>query len=229
MPNLYLATGRGTLTLDSSKLGTDLSNVEAKVTEVKGGNYEKVNPAKENFDFTLGLKSSDDYISIDEDTSYTLKVTDFGDVSTKTKEFKITELPTNGDLYLSVTKGETIIDKEGNKIEATQDSRVEITKDQIVTLGQVGAGKVEFVPNPNSDVDGSFKFQVGDGNGKWSTEYTTTIDVKAVADAPTVSISITPDTNNPTSTGSNGNGNSGSNENNGSSNIGATKPSLKIS
>ncbi|MCT7529705.1 immunoglobulin-like domain-containing protein, partial [Aliarcobacter cryaerophilus] len=182
------ATGRGTLTLDSSKLGTDLSNVEVKVTEVKGGNYEDVNLKSERFDFTLGLKSSDDYISIDEDTSYTLKVTDFGDVSTKTKEFKITELPTNGDLYLSVTKGETIIDKEGNKIEATQDSRVEITKDQIVTLGQVGAGKVEFVPNPNSNEDGSFKFQVGDGKGNFSNDYTTTIDVKAVADAPGASV-----------------------------------------
>ena len=34
------ATGRGTLTLDSSKLGADLSNVVAEVTEVKGGNYE---------------------------------------------------------------------------------------------------------------------------------------------------------------------------------------------
>jgi hypothetical protein len=182
------ATGRGTLTLDSSKLGTNLSNVEAKVTEVNGGNYEKVNPTKENFDFTLGLKSTDDNISTDEDVPYTLTINDFGEVSSNTKEFKITELPTNGDLYLSVTKGETIIDKEGNKIEATQDSKVEIAKDQIVTLGQVGAGKVEFVPNPNSYEDGSFKFQVGDGNGKFSEEYTTTIDVKAVADDPEASV-----------------------------------------
>ncbi len=35
------ATGRGTLTLDSSKLGTDLSNVTAEVKKVTGGNYEE--------------------------------------------------------------------------------------------------------------------------------------------------------------------------------------------
>ena len=190
------ATGRGTLTLDSSKLGTDLSNVEVKVLEVKGGNYEKVNPTEASFPFTPTVNtptSTDDTISTDEDVSYTLKVTDFGEVSSNTKEFKITELPTPeiGKLFLNITKGETIFNPDGTKTVATQDSKDEITKDQIVTLGQVGAGKVEFVPKENSDVDGSFKFQVGDGNGKFSTEYTTTIDVKAVADAPTVSIDVT--------------------------------------
>ncbi|MCT7464452.1 calcium-binding protein, partial [Aliarcobacter cryaerophilus] len=227
------ATGRGTLTIDSKELG-DLSKVEAKVIEVIGGKYEKVNEKEEKFDFTQTVNtptSKDDTISTDEDVAYTLKVTDFGEVSSNTKEFKITELPTPeiGKLFLNITKGETIFNPDGTKTEATQDSRVEITKGQIVTLGQVGAGKVEFVPKENSDVDGSFKFQVGDGNGNFSEEYTTTIDIKAVADAPTVSISITPDASNPASTGSNGNENSGSSENNGSSNIGATKPSLNIS
>ncbi|WP_164468887.1 beta strand repeat-containing protein [Aliarcobacter cryaerophilus] len=184
------STGRGTLTIDSKELG-DLSNIIAKVTEVKGGNYEKVNPTEASFNFTPTLKSTDDNISIDEDVSYTLKVTDFGEVSSNTKEFKITELPTNGKLFLSITVGDTIFNPDGTQTVATEDIKVEITKDQIVTLGQVGAGKIEFVPNLNSDEDGSFKFQVGDGNKKFSTEYTTTIDVKAVADAPTVSIDIT--------------------------------------
>ncbi|MDY0052281.1 MAG: hypothetical protein RBR65_07045, partial [Aliarcobacter sp.] len=190
------ATGRGTLTLDSSKLGTDLSNVEVKVLEVKGGNYEKVNSVKEDFDFTPTVNtptSTDDTISTDEDVSYTLKVTDFGEVSSNTKEFKITELPTPeiGKLFLNITKGETIFNPDGTEAVATQDSRVEITKGQIVTLGQVGAGKVEFVPSLNSDEDGSFKFQVGDGNGKFSEEYTTTINVDAIADEPIVSIDVT--------------------------------------
>ncbi|MEM5558995.1 hypothetical protein AAHK07_10740, partial [Aliarcobacter cryaerophilus] len=184
------STGRGTLTIDSKELG-DLSNIIAKVTEVKGGNYEKVNPTEASFNFTPTLKSADDNISTDEDVSYTLKVTDFGEVSSNTKEFKITELPTNGKLFLSITVGDTIFNPDGTQTVATEDIKVEITKDQIVTLGQVGAGKIEFVPNLNNDEDGSFKFQVGDGNGKFSTEYTTTIDVKAVADAPTVSIDIT--------------------------------------
>ncbi|MCT7508642.1 Ig-like domain-containing protein, partial [Aliarcobacter cryaerophilus] len=189
------ATGRGTLTIDSSKLG-DLSKVEAKVIKIEGGNYEKVNTenSETKFDFTSthnNLTSSDDNISTDEDVSYTLKVTDFGDVSPSTKEFKITELPQNGKLYVVITKGETIFNKDGSQTVATEDSKVEVSKGQVISLAQVGAGQVVFEPTPNSDVDGQFKFQVGDGKGNFSSEYTTTIDVKAVADAPTVSIDIT--------------------------------------
>ncbi|WP_323593051.1 Ig-like domain-containing protein, partial [Aliarcobacter butzleri] len=189
------ATGRGTLSIDAKSLG-DLSKVEVKVVEVKGGNYEKVNSVTKEFDFTSSgdnstPSSSDDSIITEEDTAHILKVTDFGNVSVNTKEFKITELPTNGKLYLIVTKGETIIDKDGNKTIATEDTKVEISKNQIVTLADVGAGRVVFEPTANSDADGQFKFQVGDGKGYFSSEYTTTIDVKAVADTPTVSIDIT--------------------------------------
>ncbi|MFY4789293.1 vWA domain-containing protein, partial [Aliarcobacter butzleri] len=184
------STGRGTLTIDSKELG-DLSNIIAKVVKVEGGNYEKVNPTEASFNFTPTLKSTDDSIITEEDAAYILKVTDFGNVSVNTKEFKITELPTNGKLYLIVTKGETIIDKDGNKTIATEDTKVEISKNQIVTLADVGAGRVVFEPTANSDADGQFKFQVGVGKGHFSSEYTTTIDVKAVADTPTVSIDIT--------------------------------------
>ncbi|MFY4845060.1 vWA domain-containing protein, partial [Aliarcobacter butzleri] len=189
------ATGRGTLSIDAKNLG-DLSKVEIKVVEVKGGNYEKVNSVTKEFDFSSSgdnstPSSSDDSIITEEDAAYILKVTDFGNVSVNTKEFKITELPTNGKLYLIVTKGETIIDKDGNKTIATEDTKVEISKNQIVTLADVGAGRVVFEPTANSDADGQFKFQVGDGKGHFSSEYTTTIDVKAVADTPTVSIDIT--------------------------------------
>ncbi|MCT7618366.1 VWA domain-containing protein, partial [Aliarcobacter butzleri] len=189
------ATGRGTLSIDAKSLG-DLSKVEVKVVEVKGGNYEKVNSVTKEFDFTSSgdnstPSSSDDSIITEEDTTHILKVTDFGNVSVNTKEFKITELPTNGKLYLIVTKGETIIDKDGNKTIATEDTKVEISKNQILTLVDVGAGRVVFEPTANSDSDGQFKFQVGDGKGHFSSEYTTTIDVKAVADTPTVSIDIT--------------------------------------
>ncbi|MFY4822530.1 vWA domain-containing protein, partial [Aliarcobacter butzleri] len=189
------ATGRGTLSIDAKSLG-DLSKVEVKVVEVKGGNYEKVNSVTKEFDFSSSgdnstPSSSDDSIITEEDAAYILKVTDFGNVSVNTKEFKITELPTNGKLYLIVTKGETIIDKDGNKTIATEDTKVGISKNQIVTLADVGAGRVVFEPTANSDADGQFKFQVGDGKGHFSSEYTTTIDVKAVADTPTVSIDIT--------------------------------------
>ena len=184
------ATGRGTVTVDSKELG-NLSKVEAKVTEVKGGNYEDVNLKTETFDFTPTLKSTDDTITTDEDVPYTLTINDFGDISESTTEFKITEVPTNGKLTLSVTTEETIVDKEGNQTTVTQDSKVEITKDQIITLGQVGAGKVEFLPNKDTDNDGSFKFQVGDGEKFSKTEYETEIIVNAVADAPDLNIELT--------------------------------------
>ena len=87
------ATGRGTLTLDSSKLGDDLSNVVATVTEVKGGNYEQLDLTAETFDFTPTLKSTDDVITVDEDVPYTLTIEDFGDIAGITKEFKITDAP----------------------------------------------------------------------------------------------------------------------------------------
>jgi hypothetical protein len=181
------ATGRGTVTIDSKELG-DLGNVTAEVKEVTGGNYEAVNLKTETFDFTPTLKSTDDSITTDEDVPYTLTINDFGDISESTTEFKITEVPTNGKLTLSVTTEETIVDKEGNQTTVTQDSKVEITKDQIITLGQVGAGKVEFVPNKDTDNDGSFKFQVGDGEKFSKTEYETEIIVNAVADASEASV-----------------------------------------
>ncbi|PUE65920.1 beta strand repeat-containing protein, partial [Arcobacter lacus] len=190
------ATGRGTLELSSSDLGTDLSNVEVKVVRIEGGNYESVNSTTAEFDFTTSgtgdnLSSSNDNINTYEDTAYILKVTDFGEYGEKVQEFKITELPTNGKLYLTVTTGETIIDKDGNKTIATEDTKVEISKDQIISLADIAAGKVVFEPNENSDENGSFEFQAGDGNGNFSdASYTTTIDVKAVADAPEVTISV---------------------------------------
>ncbi len=139
----------------------------------------------ERFNFTPTLKSTDDSITTDEDVPYTLTINDFGNISESTKEFKITELPTNGKLTLSVTTVETIVDEESNQTTVTQDSKVPVTKDQIVTLGQVDAGKVEFVSNKDSDEDGQFKFQVGDGEKFSKAEYETKIIVNAVAESTT--------------------------------------------
>ncbi|MDD2888831.1 MAG: VWA domain-containing protein [Aliarcobacter sp.] len=183
------ATGRATLTVDGKDLG-DLSKVVVKVLEINGGNYEKVNLVEKTFDFTPVLKSSDDSITTNEDETYTLKVTDFGEVSINTTIFKITELPTNGKLFLTITMGDTIFNPDGTQTVATQNTKVEVTKDQIISLAQIGAKKVEFVPNKDSDIDGSFKFEVGDGT-KFSGEYTTAIEVVAVADKPTASIDVT--------------------------------------
>ncbi|MGE4463202.1 MAG: hypothetical protein AB7D49_12275, partial [Arcobacter sp.] len=186
------ATGRATITVNSKDLG-DLSKVVIKVIAINGGNYEKVNQVEETFDFTPVLESSDDSITTNEDTPYTLKISDFGDVSVNTKEFKITELPNleSGKLYLLVKQGETIIDKEGNLVTITQDTKIEVYKDQIISLADIGAEKLIFEPTSNSDIDGKLKFQVGDGNGNFSDEYTTAIEIIAVADAPIATINVT--------------------------------------
>ena len=189
------ATGRGTLTLDADDIAAlgDLSNITVEVTEVVGGGYEKVNPASETFDFAADpLTGSDDTISTDEDISYTLTENDFGDyTATETTEFKITELPTNGTLYLNVTSGDTIINKDGTETIATLDSKTPISADDIISLANVAAGKVEFEPTTDTDEDGSFKFKVGDGDDNFSEEYTTTIEVIAVADTPDADIDVT--------------------------------------
>ncbi|RXJ93676.1 hypothetical protein CRV02_14800, partial [Arcobacter sp. CECT 8989] len=107
------------------------------------------------------------------------------------KQFKITELPSEGTLYLIVHKGEIIIDKEGNPHTVTEDTKIEITEGQIVSLANVAAGNVVYEPKENSDADTSFKFQIGDENGNFKdVEYTTDIEVIAVADAPEVSIDV---------------------------------------
>ena len=185
------ATGRGTITIDSTDLG-DLSNIVATVVRIEGGNYEQVDTKTEEFDFSVTLPiASDDTILVDEDIPYTLKINDFGDeLSAITTEFKITELPTNGTLYYKTTIGETVIDKEGNTSVATEDSKVAITEDQIISLIDVNAGRVIFEPIEHSDEDGVFKFMVGNGGGNFSDESTTTIEVKAIADEPVASINV---------------------------------------
>ena len=188
------ATGRGTVSININDLG-DLSNVEVKVLGINGGNYEKVNISEKTFDFSSSLEdelsSTNDNISTNEDTAYTLEETDFGEYGDNIKEFKITELPENGKLFINVTTGDTVIDKDGNSYVVTEDSKVEIFENQILSLADVGAGKVVFEPNADTDEDGNFSFTVGDGEGNFSDDtYVTTIEVKAVADTPTTTISI---------------------------------------
>ncbi|WP_417328480.1 VWA domain-containing protein, partial [Halarcobacter sp.] len=188
------ATGRGSLTVDAKDFD-DLSNINIIVKDIVGGNYEDVEETSDSFDlsdsFKDDLSSTDDQIVVDEDTSYTLTETDFGELGKDVIDFKITELPENGTLYYKVTKGQTVIDKEGNTHVVTEDTTIEIAENQVISLADIASGKVTFEPDSNSDVDGSFKFKVGDEDGNFTDEeYTTIIDVLAVADVPTTTISI---------------------------------------
>lgn len=175
------ATGRGTLTIDSSKLG-DLSNVNVIVKEIKGGNYESFKQASGDFNFTQILSSSDDKIIVNENEPYFLKLDDFGTITgkiTNNTEIKITELPTNGKLFMFITTGETIFDKEGNKIVVQEDAKVELKDDQILNLAQIKDGKIQFIPEENSSNESSFKFSVGN-NGEFNNEYTTKIEINNI-------------------------------------------------
>ncbi|XPV52458.1 MAG: immunoglobulin-like domain-containing protein [Halarcobacter ebronensis] len=187
------ATGRGVLTVDAKDFA-DLSDVNIIVKEIVGGNYEKVNGSDVSFDlsdsFKDDLSSTDDKIIIDEDTTYTLTETDFGELGIGVEEIKITDLPENGTLYYKVKEGQIVIDKEGNTYEATEDSVVELSENQIISLADIAAGNITFTPNSDSDIDGNFEFEISDGNVWDDTTYTTTIEVKAIADAPTASISV---------------------------------------
>ncbi|PHO17513.1 hypothetical protein CPU12_10110 [Malaciobacter molluscorum LMG 25693] len=188
------ATGRGTVTVNAKDI-PDVSNVDVHVKEIIGGNYEKVNGTSDTFDlsdsFNDVVSSTDDSVTIKEDEVYTFDETDFGEYGEAVKQFKITELPSEGTLYLIVHKGEIIIDKYGNKHVATEDTRVPIHEGQVVSLADVAAGNVVYVPKENSDEDVDLKFQVGDKDGNFNdTEYKTDIKIDAVADAPEASINI---------------------------------------
>ncbi|RXJ80097.1 immunoglobulin-like domain-containing protein [Arcobacter sp. F2176] len=210
------ATGRGSLSLDAKDF-PDLSKVDIQVKEVIGGNYEKVNSASESFDlsgsFTDDFSSTDDVININEDQTYVLTETDFGDIGTGVKEFKITEIPSEGILYLTVHEGETIIDANGNKHVVSKDTQIEVNSGQVVSLANVAAGNLIYVPKEDSDNDASFKFQIGDGNENFKdVDYKTDINIKAVADAPNASIDVTKieSTSGEHNQGGNGSGNSNS-------------------
>ncbi|MCB5163091.1 choice-of-anchor K domain-containing protein [Marinomonas sp. E8] len=190
------ATGRGTISLteDQIKDIEDLSNIKLEVIEVTGGGYEKVNTASRIFDFSFdALTGSDDLISTDEDTSYTLTSNDFGDyIALNETEFKITDLPDaqSGVIYYIETKATTTTNNAGQVVEIAEIKHA-VTSEEVISLANINEGKLVFEPTADSDVDGSFKFQVGDGNGNFSEEYTTSIEVVAVADTPDVDIDVT--------------------------------------
>lgn len=106
-------------------------------------------------------------ISIVEDEKYIVKLNDFGTIYAA-EAIKITELPQNGKLYL-----------DGK----------ELLKSTELTIDDINAGKLIFIPIEDTDLDGSFTYQVKN-DGKYSENATTSIGVKAVADVPTASITI---------------------------------------
>ncbi|RBQ28169.1 hypothetical protein, partial [Aliarcobacter vitoriensis] len=189
---------------------TDLT---ATVSDVQG-NFEKVDysSASTTIVSSLSPQAGNDSITILEDTSYTLKSTDFGDNNQNVAKIKFTELPENGKIYVLKSEYTGSINDRAEYTSSENKIYVEIKVSDIVDISQINKGNVIFVPNKDTDDDGNFKFSVSNGNGNFSGNYTTDIIVKAVADAPITSINVTK--LGETTIGINGNtngGNSGSN------------------
>ncbi len=163
----------------------------AVVKEIRGGNFENVDLSQANWELSLEPTASNDNIILPEDKTYYLETTDFGDSQLNVKQVEITETPNNGNLYIySGNIVETIITNEGKTVNIYE-NKAEITAGTVISMTDVAAGKIIFIANENTDIDGSFKFKVGDADGNFvDTEYTTTIEVVAVADTPVSNIEI---------------------------------------
>ncbi|SJZ58793.1 Cadherin-like, partial [Oceanospirillum multiglobuliferum] len=114
-------------------------------------------------------------LTLNEDSTYTLQVADFGfndsDVNDSLSTMKITALPALGSLSL-----------DGNAISLN----AEITKTQL------DAGQLKYTPvaNANGSNYSSFTFQVSDGKAYATNSNTLTLSVTPVNDNPTGSVTI---------------------------------------
>ncbi|MFW3342314.1 hypothetical protein, partial [Aliarcobacter butzleri] len=167
-------------------------DLTATVSDVQG-NFEKVDysSASTTIVSSLSPQAGNDSITILEDTSYTLKSTDFGDNNQNVAKIKFTELPENGKIYVLKSEYTGSINDRAEYTSSENKIYVEIKVSDIVDISQINKGNVIFVPNKDTDDDGNFKFSVSNGNGNFSGNYTTDIIVKAVADAPITSINVT--------------------------------------
>ena len=195
---------KGTVNLDENgkaivTVRTDGNvNFKATVTDVKG-NFEDVNYDENSVTITGSLlpTASNDSITTNEDTPYTLTKDDFGNIGNTTNtqnvaKIKFDTLPANGTIYVLKTEyTASMNDRAEYTISESNDKvYIKLEAGDIVDISQINKGNVIFVPNKDTDDNGSFKFGVSNGNGNFSGNYTTDIIVKAVADAPTVSISV---------------------------------------
>ncbi|TLU83214.1 MAG: hypothetical protein FDX30_09175 [Chlorobium sp.] len=117
--------------------------------------------------------STSDSVTIDEDTSRILSLSDFGNYSdtegTALSSVKITTLETKGTLQYQIGT-------------AWHD----VTLNQEISAADIEAGKLRYTPLVNENGDGyaTIGYKVSDGSDYSSSAYTLTIDVAAVNDAP---------------------------------------------
>lgn len=158
----------GSLNVAFDNPGTGSITVLAGIKDEAGNTGSAM--AKANIQ--IAPESSNDNISTNEDTAYTLKLSDFGTFGENLSNdiadvsFKINSLPTNG-----------VIKFDGVAISGATEFSAQDVKD----------GKVVYEPANNSDVSSDVSFTVIENGGE-SEAYNLSINVNAIADAPVISI-----------------------------------------
>ncbi len=124
-------------------------------------------------------ESTDDSVTTDEDTALVLSSSNFGTYSdedgTPLAAVIISSLPTDGVLQYY-----------------TNGSWQAVTVDQEISITDINAGNLRFIPDANESGAGyaTFGFKVSDGANVSVAAYTLTVNVTPVADAPLLTISV---------------------------------------
>ncbi|AXK48480.1 von Willebrand factor type A (vWA) domain-containing protein [Aliarcobacter trophiarum LMG 25534] len=188
----------GTVNLDKNgnaivTVRTDgTKDLKAEVSNVQG-NFEAVDyeNAKIEVESSIKATASNDSFTTLEDTNYILKTTDFGDNSKNVAKIKFDSVPENGKVYVLKSEYTGSMNDRAEYTSSENKVYIEVKAGDIVDISKIENGNVVFVPNKDTDEDGSFNFSVSNGNGNFSESYETKVNVTAVADAPEVSINIT--------------------------------------
>ena len=162
--------------------GTGLASFTFQVRDSGGtaNGGADTDPTPKTFTFNVTAvndapTSTNDSVTINEDTTYTLVLGDFGtyaDVEgNPLGAIRITTLPTAGTFQY---------DNNG--------TWTAVTLNQVISAADITGGKLRFTPAPNANGAGyaNIGFQVSDGSAFSASSYTLTVNVTPVNDAPTL-------------------------------------------
>ena len=170
----WLSFAAAPRTFSGTPAAGDVGTLTVRVTADDGNGAT----AEDEFDIVVSATAnspptaSDGMVRTNEDTDHPFRANEFGfsdnDSGDSLADVKIVTLPTAGELRLG-----------GMAVDPTSLPRT-------VTVAQLGAGSLKFVPAADANGTGyaSFTFRVNDGTDDSATAYTMTVNVTAVNDAP---------------------------------------------
>ena len=168
----WLSFDPATRTFSGTPDAPDVGTLSIKITLSDGTDTTDVFWSVEVTEVNDAPTASDNTLTTDEDTRYTLTLADLGysdeegdDLST----VEITTLPANGSLALN---------------------DVAVTLNQQVSRADIEAGNLEFIPAANENGSGyaTIGFKVSDGNSWSDNTYSLTVDVTPVNDPLTAPV-----------------------------------------